>query len=272
MSEADAIARSTRGPVTREWLKRDLDALGVRPGMLLMVHASLSALGWVIGGAPTVVAALRDAIGEEGTLLMPTHTGANSDPAEWCSPPVPEEWKDTIRAETPAFDPATSPTREMGAIAEYFRTLPGTMRSVHPSASWAAQGPLVEQVTRTGSGSLLHGEQPPLVQCYERGGSVLTLGTRRTTIIHLAEHKAQFAGKNYRRFGGAMLVDGRRQWVVYEDVEENEEDFERIRQDYIAAGRPCSIGPVAYAESRMFPARELVDFAVEWIETNRRAE
>ncbi|HES57920.1 MAG TPA: aminoglycoside N(3)-acetyltransferase, partial [Firmicutes bacterium] len=67
MAEADAVARSTDGPVTREWLVRDLRALGVRPGMLLMVHASLSGLGWVIGGVVTVMDALRDAAGDDGT-------------------------------------------------------------------------------------------------------------------------------------------------------------------------------------------------------------
>ena len=80
-SDAEAVARSTRGPVTRVWLRDDLAALGLKPGMLLMVHTSLSQLGWVIGGPLTVVAALRDCVGAEGTLVMPVFSMDNTDPA-----------------------------------------------------------------------------------------------------------------------------------------------------------------------------------------------
>ena len=55
----------------------------MRPGSVVLVHTSLSALGWVCGGAQAVVEALLDALGPDGTLVVPTHTGSNSDPAEW---------------------------------------------------------------------------------------------------------------------------------------------------------------------------------------------
>jgi aminoglycoside 3-N-acetyltransferase len=142
MSEADVVARSTRGPVTREWLKRDITALGVKPKMLLMVHTSLSQLGWVLGGPVTVVHALCDAVGEDGTIVTPTFSSGNGEPSCWRNPPVPESWWKTIREEMPPYDPRTTPTREMGAVPEYFRNLPGVRRSSHPSASWAALGPL----------------------------------------------------------------------------------------------------------------------------------
>ncbi|MBE0635892.1 AAC(3) family N-acetyltransferase, partial [Candidatus Bipolaricaulota bacterium] len=139
MSEHDVIKR-TRGPVTVKTQKAELSALGVRQGMVLLVHSSLSALGWVCGGPVAVITALQEAVGPEGTLVMPSYTGGLSDPQNWQHPPVPEEWKNTIRAETPAFDPLRSPTRGMGQIAETFRTWPGTVRSDHPRSSFCAWG------------------------------------------------------------------------------------------------------------------------------------
>lgn len=318
MSEADAVALSTRGPVTREWLRRDLAALGVRPGMLLMVQASLSRLGWVIGGPITVVDALRDAVGltdpavgvaerrpaagtgepasglpvgspygsqgmgtetrptaTAGTLVMPTTCGSNTEPSHWQAPAVPESWWPIVRAETPAFDPATTPSRIMGAISEYFRTLPGISRSAHPAQSWAALGPLAEQITANHSLDCRDGSDTPLGRCYQLGGHVLCLATRRTTILHLADYRCEWPGKHDKRTGSAALKDGRRQWVEYQDNWSDGEDFEQIRLDFMAS-RPADEGswregPIAYSSSRLLAIRPLVDFAIDWITRHRTA-
>ena len=78
--EARSIAASA-APVTRASLAADLGRLGVRPGSVLLVHSSLSALGWVCGGAQALVEALLDALGPDGTLVVPTHTSGNSEPS-----------------------------------------------------------------------------------------------------------------------------------------------------------------------------------------------
>src|SRR3954462_7704646 len=140
VSEFDAIAASER-PATVESLTRDLRTLGVRPGAVVMVHSSLSRLGYVAGGAHSVVVGLLEAVGPDGTIVMPTHSGDLSDPAAWSKPPVPEAWWDTIRSTMPAYDPALTPTRRMGAIVDCFRRLPATRRSAHPTVSVAAHGP-----------------------------------------------------------------------------------------------------------------------------------
>src|SRR5579862_4147659 len=63
----------------RESLARDLRSLGVIPGQTLLVHASLRQIGWVSGGADEVVAALRQVLGRDATLVVPTSTADNSD-------------------------------------------------------------------------------------------------------------------------------------------------------------------------------------------------
>lgn len=107
-------------------IRRSLRQAGVRPGMLLMVHSSLSAFGYVAGGPAACIGALRSALGTRGTLAMPTHS--------------------LNAVGHPVYDPATSPSR-VGAVTEVFRRQSGVLRSGHPTHSVAAQGPLAEELT-----------------------------------------------------------------------------------------------------------------------------
>ncbi|GAA5503420.1 SPbeta prophage-derived aminoglycoside N(3')-acetyltransferase-like protein YokD [Deinococcus xinjiangensis] len=208
MTEADAIARAD-APRTRASLAADLRALGVQAGDVLMVHASLSSLGWVAGGPVAVIQALQDAVTPKGTLIMPTFTLYLTDPAGWRRFAVPEAWWPTIRAEMPAFDPAVTPSRGMGRIAELFRTWPDARRSNHPHSSFAAWGKHAEAVTADHPLAFSLGEGSPLSRVYDLQGRVLLLGTEVNSSLHLAEVRA---GKQpVEQFSGPILVDGQHQ-------------------------------------------------------------
>lgn len=117
--------------VTERTLRRDLTRIGVEPETTLVVHSSLSSIGWVLGGATTVIRALLTALGDEGTLVMPAATPHCADPATRSAPEIPDAWLDEVRENLPLFDARTTPTA-MGTIPETFRTWPGTLRSEHP--------------------------------------------------------------------------------------------------------------------------------------------
>jgi aminoglycoside 3-N-acetyltransferase len=106
----EAIIAATGLPATINSLTPNLGALGVTAGSVLLVHSSLSALGYVNGGAPAVIAALQRALTRQGTLVMPTHSSDLFDPKDWRAPPVPAEWHQMLRETMPAHDPATTPT------------------------------------------------------------------------------------------------------------------------------------------------------------------
>ena len=89
MKEEDIIKLTGQYPVTVHSLMADLQAIGLRPGSTIIVHSSLSTLGWVSGGPVAVVLALENVLTPAGTLVMPTHSGDLSDPAQWQHPPVP---------------------------------------------------------------------------------------------------------------------------------------------------------------------------------------
>ena len=105
-----SVVESQRpGPFTRENRISDLGALGLVAGDTVLVHSSLSAIGYVVGGAQAVVLALLDVLGAEGTLVVPTHSGDLSDPSRWEDPPVPVDWWPVIRETMPAFDASLTP-------------------------------------------------------------------------------------------------------------------------------------------------------------------
>lgn len=259
-------------PVSIASLTADLRALGVRPGASIVVHSSLSSLGWVIGDAPAVIAALGNALGVGGTLVMPTHSGGLSDPAGWVAPPVPSEWHDRIRAEMPAYDPAITPTRIMGAIPESFRGHPGVRRSAHPRQSFAARGPRAAFVTDDHALDCAMGERSPLARLYDLDADVLLLGVGhdRNTSLHLAEYRASWPGKRHTTFGSPVMIDGTRHWLEVDDLDFDDSDFARLGEDFEHDTGAAFVGKVGAATARLMRQRTLVDYAVEWMGRFRR--
>jgi aminoglycoside 3-N-acetyltransferase len=149
-------------PYTTQSLAADLSALGMRAGEVVLVHSSMTRLGFVVGGVQAVVQAVLDVLGPDGTVVVPTHTPDNTDPAGWQHPPVPEAWWPAIRQQAPGFDPSRTPSRWMGVLAEAVRTWPGAVRSDHPQVSFAALGKHAAAITQGHRLDDALGEQSPL--------------------------------------------------------------------------------------------------------------
>lgn len=255
-------------PNTRASLRQAFSAIGIQPGETLLVHSSLSRIGWVSGGPVAVALALMDALTPAGTLVMPAHSGDLSDPAIWQAPPVPEAWWQTIRESMPGFDPRYTPTRGMGKIVEVFRTMPGVMRSSHPSVSFVAWGKNAEVITADHALEISLGERSPLARVYDLGGRVLLLGVGfgNNTSFHMAEVRS---GKlQVARQGAPLLVGGRDRWVDYDDGKYDDSDFDRIGADYLQTGRVTS-GKAGAADCLLFDQRDAVNFAVDWMKKER---
>jgi aminoglycoside 3-N-acetyltransferase len=153
-------------PFTVEQLAGELRALGVRPGGVLLVHTSFRAVRPVEGGPLGLVEALRAVVGPAGTLVMPTMTDGET-----------------------RFDPRSTPTYAMGITAELFWRRPGVVRSTHPGASFAAEGPRAEEICRPQPLSPPHGPDSPVGRVHDLDGQVLLLGVghSESTTLHLAE-------------------------------------------------------------------------------------
>jgi aminoglycoside 3-N-acetyltransferase len=252
---------------TRDSLAGDLRALGVHPGGVLLVHASYKSLGHLAGGPQAAVEAL---LAVAGTLVVPTHTPENSDPAGWSNPPVPEEVWELIRTRSPGFDPLRTPAgRWMGRLAELVRTWPGALRSDHPEVSFAAIGPLAAQIVgdhRLDDGL---GERSPLGAVYRFDGQVLLLGCGHdaNTSLHLAETR-QPAAPRHVAGSSIRAADGGSRWVTWSEVDVDAGDFDRIGEAFERTGA-ATVGRVGAATARLMRQRDAVDFATSWIPQHR---
>lgn len=270
-SERDVV-KSTQYPNTITSLKQDFEALGIRPGLVLIMHSSLSEIGWTVGGPVAVIKALMQVLTSKGTLIMPTFSGDNTDPSSWENPPVPESWWDTIRNEMPAYHPEITPTRGMGVIVDTFRNWPNVIRSNHPISSFAAWGKHAEFIIKNHELTADLGEDSPLARIYELNGKILLVGVshENNSSLHLAEYRSDYPGKQYKLNGSAMLIDNERNWVQWKELDLNIDDFEQLGKDFETKidYNPSKVG---LADTQLLSQRGIVDFAIEWFEKNRKA-
>jgi len=270
MNEEDLIRR-TESPATVSSLSRDFDSLGLRQATTLLVHSSLSKIGWVAGREHAVVLALQRAVGDEATVVMPSYSGSLSDPESWSNPPVPFSWFEPIRDEMPAYDPDMTPTRGMGAIVNCFRSQRDALRSIHPSESFCARGPLAAQILEDHSLDMCFGEKSPLARLYDLDADILLLGVghESNSSFHLAEYRANWPGKKTVVGAAPIIVDGERRWQQYQDVDLNSDDFPTLGANFERDTSSVTIGRVGLAECRLMSQRTAVDYAVAWMESNR---
>ncbi|MEV7404799.1 AAC(3) family N-acetyltransferase [Streptomyces sp. NPDC091267] len=262
-------------PHRRAWLAGQLSELGVERGGVLMVHASMRAVGAVEGGAQAVADALREALGPEGTLVVPAFTPENSDTSPHYRSRVRglgKQDRDAVRALMPAFDRATTAAPSMGRLAEAVRRSPGSARSAHPQTSFAAVGPLAGHVLSDHHPDCHLGEDSPLARLHDLRAQILLLGTGfdSCSAFHLAEYRVPSPPR--RTYRCVVADGGRRRWWEYEDVALDDSDFAALGADFERSplGPGIGRGTVGSAPSRLLRFPEAVGFATRWLPVHRR--
>lgn len=272
MSLREVIARTTDGPITQSRIVAELLSLGIRPGDTLMVHSSLSSIGYVVGGAMTVVTSLEEAVGPAGTIMMPAFSEGAPEPSRWRNPPVPESWWATIRRATPPWDPEMTPTSALGIIPETFRLQSGTHRSRHPNVSFCARGPHSRELLSAHHLDFGIGERSPVDRLYDLDGKILLLGVDHgsNSSLHLAEFRSRWKGREKElRFSGKLLRDGKVVHVRFRDLDGTSDDFAQLGNDYEGETGNVNVGLVGMAKARLMEVRPLIDYAVEWLPKHR---
>ncbi|WP_433204026.1 aminoglycoside N(3)-acetyltransferase [Nocardia sp. CA-107356] len=233
---------------------------GVREGMSVIMHSSLSSIGRVDGGAATVIACLRSALGPAGTLVTPTFTWQVADP-NLDHAGVPDSAVIERRAAVPTFHPGL-PSTGMGAVPELLRCLPGSVRSSHPQASVAAIGARAAEIVRRQTLGFAVGRTSPFGRLYDLGGHILLVGVGhdRNTFLHYAETLTPNPRLKVRRFPRDLA--GERVWVETLDVgNDNGRYFPVIGREFEERAGIEEV-VVGAARCRLIPVQPLVSFAV----------
>ena len=263
---------------TRSSLRADLKTLGLKPGDAVLVHAALRKVGPVAGGADMIIAALRDAVGPQGTILgyadWQGMDGALADDAVFNDP--------AIRPDIPPFDPKTSrATRDNGAFPELLRTTPGALRSGSPGASCVAIGGRAEWFVADHALDYGYGPDSPFGELVAAEGRVLMLGAPldTMTLLHHAEHLAQIPGKRVIRYEAPILVGSETVWRQFEEFDTSnpivatlpDDYFALVVEDFLGTGSGMR-GQVGQAPCVLVPAAEMVAYGVEWLESRFRRQ
>src|SRR5262249_14848642 len=120
--------------VPKDRIRADLDALGLRSEDVVFLHSSLKSIGYVEGGARTVLEALFEAVSPGGTLIVPTYYMPGGTIINACNQP------------NYIFDPRRHGT-DLGTLPAEFLKFPGIERSLHPTHSVSAVGKHAKYVT-----------------------------------------------------------------------------------------------------------------------------
>lgn len=127
--------------LTREQIEDGLRNLGLSTGDSVEVHSSLSSLGYVIGGADTIIDALMNVVGKSGAIVMSAYP---------TSKPLPlseEEKKQGIHAKVEIFDESYDGPTGMGIIVDKFKKRQGTIigKGIHRIRAWGKNADLHSQ-------------------------------------------------------------------------------------------------------------------------------
>jgi aminoglycoside 3-N-acetyltransferase len=254
---------------TRRQLSGDLRALGIAPGDVVMVHASLRAIGETAGGPDEVHLALKDALTSEGTLLM--YAGCPRYVDEVGRGNLSPEEEAEVLDKLPAFDADTARAdRSNGTLVEFLRTYPGS-RVNHHVARFVAWGRQAELLLSHQPWDYAFGRDSVLERFVAVGGKILLLGSDHdnVTFLHYAEHIADIPDKRVARFVVPVAEGGARVWREMEEfdtsdgVHANWPDrfFAKVVDGYLAASSNPG-GRVGGAWSYSLGARGLLDVAL----------
>ncbi|MFI6848770.1 AAC(3) family N-acetyltransferase [Kitasatospora sp. NBC_00085] len=257
-------SRGEEPELTASDLARELASLGVRPGGVLFVQASLRNLGPVCGGAATVVDALMEAVDapDRGTLVAYTATPENSATSRLyiaATAGLSAEGIADYRDRMPPFDPATTPcSATMGVVSEKIRTRAGALRSSHPQTSFAALGPRAREITADHPLDCHLGERSALGRLYDLDAKVLLLGVpmSRFTSFHLAD--LRMPDIRHREYY-CRVQEG---WVAFKAPDLDDVHFAGLGEEVLRSATGITEGRVGGARCHLVPMREAVDLAV----------
>ena len=204
---------------SRAELAAGFSALGVEPGDTVMLHASVRAVGPIAGGPDQIHLALKDALTDQGTLMM--YAGCPDgydDVGRGHLTPVDER---ALIDKQPPFDAySAKAARDNGALVEFFRSFPGSRVNNHP-ARFVVWGRHAEHLISEQPWDFAFGHGSALERFLELDGKIVLLGCDHdnVTFLHYAEHIIDLPGKRIAHVEVPWLENGERVWREMAEVD-----------------------------------------------------
>jgi len=248
---------SSENKITKKIITRDLRNLEIQKGDRIILHSSLKSIGFVQGGARTVIDALTELIGPGGTLAMPLFS----------------EYQEIEK-----IDLRTIPCR-LGAVPETFRQYPGLFRSASSTHSVGLWGNEAKEIAYTHLNSTRLGINSPLHVLAQKGAWILHIGCdfRTSSIIHIAEVMAEvpYGRIGYTKRGGPGPInyidfEGQGRIDAWKEMPGDSASFNKIQKICENQGM-ISHGKIGYAPSLKIKADQLVLASINFIKDDMHA-
>lgn len=173
-------------------IKKVLKQLGINHGDTVLTHSSFKSLGPVNGGPKIVIKALKDTVGNVGTLLFPTYT------FEFC--------KQFNRLGIGFWDIDNTPS-EMGIITEVARKQEDAIRTLNPIYSHVIIGK-DKYIYGNCDDNNVFGHNSVFAQLHRTNGKILTIGlppNRSWTLLHYLEERKKVSYRSHKIFSGFII-------------------------------------------------------------------
>ena len=237
--------------ISKEQLKRDFKKIGLKEGDIVLVHSSLGNIGFVDGGANTVIDALIETVGDTGTVVVPTMSFL--------------PW-DFLDGNVPRFDSKNTPCYT-GKIPETFRFREDAIRSLHPTHSLSAIGHKVKYLTENHEKSITpFGKGTPFDKLIECDAYILLIGVDQTinTCVHIIKDRTDSFPYNVYLDGifEAVIIDNEGNEKVMQTKVHNP-DVQRFRdvnkmEKYFVGYNIMRIGEIGNADARLIKVRDQI--------------
>ena len=258
--------------IGRARLAGELGALELPPGGVVLVHCGMRHIGRVEGGAGALLAAIRDVLGADGTVVAPAQTPGNSLTSRAyraATAGMTGAERAAYEAAMPGFDRDTTPSHGMGAFAEAVRRHPGARRSAHPQTSFAAVGAAAAEVVRDHDLDCHLGERSPLGALYRLRATLLMIGVGmdKCAALHLAEYRLPVPPP-LMTFSCFVIENGQRRFRQFTAPSLDDRDFALVGADLL--DQPWARhGRLGAATAHVLPMVAAVDHSAIWFEKNR---
>ena len=248
--------------LTKDDFKSALIRLGVKKGMLLYVSASIEHFRYVVGGAQSVIEALMELVGYDGTIVMAAPTRHLCDPVE--TGVIPRDRADEARKHALPFNKKLSVPSEVGEVTVQFMRNDAVLRSNHPMVSFLAWGKYAKLIVEKHPLHFGMNQESPLGKIKEYNGYVITIGNeyKDCEIFHLAQYMTMKCP--IRIYSCPIEKSGATSWIqildleldnsLYNDIGKKMENRHLVKTTYLGE-----------TTCRLFSAKAAQDVANEYL-------